>query len=64
MQNKFNKAGYTAILSWTVGQEQFCKNRLQFKNVTEERASVRLFVCLFVYLCVCVCACVRARARA
>ena len=60
MQNKFNKAGYTAILSWTVGQEQFCKNRLQFKNVTEERASVRLFVCLFVYLCVCV----RARARA
>ena len=24
MQNKFNKAGYTAILSWTVGQEQFC----------------------------------------
>ena len=31
----FNKAGYTAIQSRMVGQEQECKNRLEFKNVTD-----------------------------
>ena len=30
-----NKAGYTAIQSRTVGQEQCCENRSEFKNVTE-----------------------------
>ena len=30
-----NKAGYTAIQSRTVGQEQEWKNRLEFKNVTD-----------------------------
>ena len=29
-----NKAGYTAIQSRTVGQEQYCENRSEFKNVT------------------------------
>ena len=29
-----NKAGYTAIQLWTPGQEQYCKNRSEFKNVT------------------------------
>ena len=27
-----NKAGYTAIQSWTVGQEQWCENPSQFKS--------------------------------
>ena len=30
-----NKAGYTAIQSRTVGQEQLCENRSEFKNVTD-----------------------------
>ncbi|MEE3022441.1 MAG: hypothetical protein VX367_07555 [SAR324 cluster bacterium] len=30
-----NKAGYTAIQSRTVGQEQLCKNRSEFRNVTD-----------------------------
>ena len=34
-RGKENKAGYTAIQSRTVGQEQWCENRSQFKNVTD-----------------------------
>ena len=30
-----NKAGYTAIQSRTVGQEQYRKNRSEFRNVTD-----------------------------
>ena len=30
-----NKAGYTAIQSQTVGQEQKCENRSELKNVTD-----------------------------
>ena len=32
-----NKVGYTAIQSRTVGQEQWYKNRSEFKNVTDGR---------------------------
>ena len=32
-----NKAGYTAIQSRTVGQEQQCENRKQFRNVTDRQ---------------------------
>ena len=32
-----NKAGYTAIQSRTVGQEQYCKNCLEFKNEMDQR---------------------------
>ena len=32
-----NKAGYTAIQSRTVGQEQLFENRSEFKNVTDRR---------------------------
>ena len=32
-----NKTGYTAIQSRTVGQEQHCENRLEFRNVTDGR---------------------------
>ena len=30
-----NKAGYTAIQSKMVGQEQYRKNRSEFRNVTD-----------------------------
>ena len=32
---QFNKAGYTAGQSRTVGQEQKCKTHLQFRNVMD-----------------------------
>ena len=35
-----NKAGYTAIQSRTVGQEQQCENRSEFKNVTDRRTDL------------------------
>ena len=35
LHREWNKAGYTAIQSRTVGQEQQCKNCLQLKNVME-----------------------------
>ena len=36
-EKKKNKAGYTAIPSRTVGQEQSCEKRSEFKNVTDGR---------------------------
>ena len=30
-----SEAGYTAIQSRTVGQEQYCENRSEFRNVTD-----------------------------
>ena len=43
INSKFNrnKAGYTAIQSRTVGQEQRCENRSQFRNVTVGRTDGR-----------------------
>ena len=35
--SKTNKAGYTAIQSRTVGQEQYRKNRSKFRNATDGR---------------------------
>ena len=37
MKSKMNKAGYTAIQSRTVGQEQQCKNHSEFRNVTDRQ---------------------------
>ena len=34
---KAEKAGYMAIQSRTVGQEQYCKNCSEFRNVTDGR---------------------------
>ena len=33
--SSLNKAGYTAIQSRIVGQEQYCENRSEFRNVTD-----------------------------
>ena len=40
-ENLKNKAGYTAIQSRTVGQEQYSKNRSEFRNVTDGRTDRR-----------------------
>ena len=37
---KGNKAGYTAIQSRTVGQEQLFENHSEFKNVTDRRTDI------------------------
>ena len=37
MQSFKNKTGNTEIQSRTVGQEQLCENRSEFKNVTDGR---------------------------
>ena len=47
IDNPINEAGYTAIVSRTVGQEHLCENRSDFKNVTtrqgvESRARLKM----------------------
>ena len=42
MAERKNKGGYTAIQSRMVGQEQYRKNRSEFRNVTDGRTDGRM----------------------
>ena len=46
-----NKTGYTAIQSRTVGQEQYCANQSEFRNVTDGQTDGRTDTARFRVMC-------------